>query len=221
MALLTTDALLLLGKGLFLYAGLIVAIGPQNLFVLQKGLQGRHLFATASVCSLADLLLIGAGVGGGGALLAANHTLATLTGLAGAGFLIVCALRSFRSALLPRTGSDNPVGGALPVSLKGTLTAACGFTFLNPAAYVDTLLMVGGTSAHFALDERLFFGVGAVLASVLWFFGLAYGANRLSALFQRPAAWRLLDGVSGAITLGIGASLAAPQLAWVWQLLLA
>lgn len=41
---------------------LIVAIGPQNAFVLRQGLTRRHGLLAALVCSLADTALIAFGV---------------------------------------------------------------------------------------------------------------------------------------------------------------
>jgi L-lysine exporter family protein LysE/ArgO len=98
------------------------------------------------------------------------------------------------------------------LTLKGTVVAPLGFTFLNPAAYVDTLLTVGTASSQYLLDERLLFGAGAILAAGLWFFALAYGASRLTHLFQRPRAWQTLDVVSGCIMLGMAGALCASWL---------
>jgi len=53
------------------------------------------------------------------------------------------------------------------------------------------------------LGERLFFGAGAVLASGIWFFALTYAASRLSPVFQHPLSWRLLNGISGCIMVGM------------------
>lgn len=50
--------------------------------------------------------------------------------------------------------------------------------------------MIGTTSSRYPIDERLYFGTGAVLASALWFFTLTYGASRLTPLFRHRAVWR-------------------------------
>ena len=73
------------------------------------------------------------------------------------------------------------------------------FSLLNPHAYLDTVVIIGSVGAKFPTPERLWFGVGAMTASTLWFFGLAYGAGRLSPLFQRPATWRALDVFIGCV----------------------
>ncbi len=104
--------------------------------------------------------------------------------------------------------------GAL--SVKGTVLATLSFSFLNPAAYIDTILMIGTTSSRYPFNERLFFGIGAVMASALWFFTLTYGASRLAPLFRHRAAWRTLDVVSGCIMVGLAAALSATQSFWFW-----
>ena len=53
-------------EGFALSLGLILALGPQNVFVLRQGLLRSHVFAVCLVCSLADASLIAAGVLGMG-----------------------------------------------------------------------------------------------------------------------------------------------------------
>ncbi len=199
--------------GFLLYAGIVVAFGPQNLFVLQQGLRRQHLFVTALLCTLADLFLIGIGVGGMGAAISANHALSTITAVAGIVFLAWCGLRALRTAWRRQGAVALQPASTTALSLKGTVVAALGFAFLNPAAYVDTFLMFGAASGQYALDGRLLFWAGAVLAAGLWFFALTYGASRLAHLFHHPRAWQTLDVVSGCIMLGMAAALYASQLA--------
>jgi L-lysine exporter family protein LysE/ArgO len=211
---------LALAQGFLLCAGLIIAIGPQNLFILQQGLRGRHLLLTALLCTLFDLLLIGLGVGGVGTALAADARVLTVTTLGGATFLLGYGVRALHAAWYsPAVADDNSCqmrGASAALSVKGTVLATLSFSFLNPAAYLDTMLMIGTTSSRYPIDERLYFGTGAVLASALWFFTLTYGASRLTPLFRHRAAWRTLDVVSGCIMVGLAAALSATQSFWFW-----
>lgn len=186
-----------LAQGFLLCASLIIVIGPQNLFLIQQGLRRRHLLLTALLCTGFDLVLIGVGVGGLGAVLASDERWLTVTTLGGTAFLFGYGARALHSATYcqPVLTPAPTAGGGL--SLKGTLLATTSFSFLNPAAYLDTVLLIGGTSSHFPVDERLLFGLGAVAASTLWFFALLYGSSRLAPLLGHPAAWRALDLVSG------------------------
>lgn len=204
---------LALVKGFLLCAGLIIVLGPQNLFLLQQGLRRRHLFLTALLCTLCDLVLITLGVGGVGAALAVDQRLLAATTLGAAAFLFGYGVRSLRSAWCVQSGVCEP-GMLTPLSLKGTVLATLGFSFLNPGAYLDTVLVIGTAGSHFPLDGRIAFGAGAVLASAIWFFCLTYGASRLGPLLARPAAWRTLDAVSGCLMIGIAGALCATHSFW-------
>ena len=79
--------------------------------------------------------------------------------------------------------------------VRSSLAAALAFTLLNPHVYLDTVVLVGSLSAQFEGPARLAYAVGAMTASIIWFYGLAYGARLLAPVFARPAAWRVLDGL--------------------------
>ncbi len=197
------ETLLPLIQGFVLCGGLIVAIGPQNLFVLRQGLRREHLFLTALVCTLGDVVLISIGVGGVGSLLAAGGPLLRAATICGALFLLFYAGKSFWSAWRCCKVQQSEQGGGVPTTLKATLMATLAFSLLNPTAYLDTIVMVGARSGQFQADQRLLFAVGAICASGIWFFSLAYGASRLAPLLSTPRAWRRLDLVSGSIMMGI------------------
>jgi L-lysine exporter family protein LysE/ArgO len=199
--------------GFLLYAGMVIVIGPQNLFVLRQGLGRRHLFVTALLCTVADLFLIAVSVSGLGAAVAANQVLATVSTLAGVAFLSCCGMRALRTAWGRRGAVASEPAHTTALTLKGTMLAALGFTFLNPAAYVDTLLAVGTASGQYPLDERMVFGAGAVLAAGIWFFALTYGASRFTDLLRHPRAWQSLDVVSGCVMLGMAGALYVSQMA--------
>lgn len=88
-----------------------------------------------------------------------------------------------------------------------TFLAVLGFTFLNPHAYVDTMLLLGTIGAEHPTPEHLPFILGVLIASFIWFFSLAYGASFLSVYFKNPRAWQILDTLMGCLMIGIGVSL--------------
>jgi L-lysine exporter family protein LysE/ArgO len=92
-------------------------------------------------------------------------------------------------------------------SLIKALTVAASVSLLNPHAYLDTVVLLGGISSQYVGSEKLWFGFGAVSASFIWFFGLAWGAKWLMPIFRNPAAWRVLDGLIGLIMWSIAAGL--------------
>jgi L-lysine exporter family protein LysE/ArgO len=193
-------------SGFLLGGSLIIAIGAQNAFILRQGLLREHVFILCLTCSLADAVLIAAGVGGLGTLVASSPTLIMVVTGGGALFLGCYAVLAFRRALHPETLRAARSGEG---SLKAAVAACLAFTFLNPHVYLDTVLLLGSLSGRFAGPARLAYGVGAAAASFAWFFGLGYGARLLQPFFARPSAWRMLDVLIGLVMAGIAASLIA------------
>lgn len=189
-----------------LVAGFIftVAIGAQNAFVLRQGLRREHLLPIALICSLADLVLIGAGIAGLGALLQQHPHLMILLRFSGAVFLLAYAAHAFRRAC---AGPAEVSGATKATSLRVALLSCLGFTFLNPQVYLDTVIILGTLGNQHGEEGRWIFGAGAITASVLWFFGLAYGARRLLPLFRHPGAWRLLDTLIAIMMLALAVGL--------------
>lgn len=192
-------------KGLFTGGGLIIAIGAQNAFVLKQGLLKNQVFATALFCILGDALLIGLGVGGMGVVFTSSEWLLFLSKWGGIAFLAWYGYRAFRSAfsksqILNAAGLERP-------SLKETFLVVAAVTFLNPHAYLDTFVLLGSIGSQFEEAARPYFALGAILASVFWFFGLSYGARLLAPLFQKPKAWKVLDFLVGCSMLFIALSL--------------
>lgn len=191
-------------EGFGLGGGLIVAIGAQNAFVLTQGVRRNHHVLVALLCAMSDALLISLGVFGVGTAVASSPQLAYWMAWGGAAFLLWYGLGSFRSAL--RGGHlDTEAGQALP--LKAVVLTTLAVTYLNPHAYLDTLVLVGGTSGQFEGTGRYLFGAGAVTASFAWFSTLTLGGRMLEPVFTRPAAWRVLDTVVGCTMWAIAAML--------------
>lgn len=190
-------------NGFWLGLSLILAIGAQNAFVLRQGVRQDHVFAVCLTCALSDAVLIVAGVAGFGALAEAVPLLEPVMRYGGAAFLLWYGLRSFLSAwrggqsLTPQEGKQQ--------SLRAALVTCLSLTWLNPHVYLDTVVLLGSISAQ--AESKLAFGIGAVIASFTFFFGLGYGARYLRPLFARPSAWRILDGLVGVIMWAIAAKL--------------
>jgi L-lysine exporter family protein LysE/ArgO len=173
--------------------------------VLRQGLRRRHVFAVAGICAASDALLIAAGVGGLGTLIATRPSLLVAARVGGALFLFAYGCRSFFRAARPGQLLAGESGG--DESLAAAIAASLAFTFLNPHVYLDTVVLLGGISAAYAGTDRIAFASGAAIASVVWFFGLGYGAKLAAPVFARPAAWRILDLAIGVVMWTIAASL--------------
>ncbi len=191
--------------GFLLSFSLILAIGAQNAFVLRQGLRREHVLAVVFACALSDAVLIAAGVAGFSTLVTGNPWIEPVFRYGGAAFLIVYGLRSFWSAWRNRGEALNPAEDA-PARLGRVLVTTLALTWLNPHVYLDTLVLIGSISTQYD-SEALWFGLGAVSASFVFFFSLGYGARLLRPFFAKPSAWRVLDVLVGVVMLGIAAGL--------------
>lgn len=174
-------------------AGLIIAIGAQNAFVLRQGLQRCHVGLVVAVCIIGDIVLIICGVAGVGALVKEWPELLQVLRFGGAAFLGVYSLMAAQrawhgsSGLTPTTGSE--------ANQERVLLACLAFTFLNPHVYLDTMVLVGSLSTRYLGMAQWAFGMGACIASALWFLLLGYGSRLLLPIFRNPNAWRVFDGM--------------------------
>ncbi|UOZ05219.1 LysE/ArgO family amino acid transporter [Amycolatopsis sp. WQ 127309] len=193
-------ALLLAGFGTGL--SLIVAIGSQNAFLLQQGLRGGTVAPLVAICAVSDLVLIALGVSGIGVVLGRWPTAIGVIAVGGGLFLLgygaLAARRAFRPSVLSVGDGRTP--------LRKAVLACLGFTWLNPHVYLDTVLLLGSVAVAHG-DGRWLFGLGACVASAVWFSALGFGARRLAGVFARPAAWRVLDVLIAVTMAGLGVSM--------------
>lgn len=172
-------------------AGLIIAIGSQNAFVLRQGLLRRNVGLVVTVCALGDITLILCGIAGVGALVREWPALLDALRFGGAAFLGVYGLMAARRAWRGAHGLAPDADTA--TSWRRVLLACLAFTFLNPHVYLDTMLLLGGIASQYAGAARWAFAAGACVASVSWFLTLGYGSRLLLPVFRSARAWRVLD----------------------------
>lgn len=192
--------------GFSLGASLIIAIGSQNAFVLRQGLRREYVFTVSTICFLCDMVLIALGAGGFGTVVASSPRLLVCALWGGAVFLFCYGLRSFWSAVRPEAlAADGESAGG--EGLAAVVTTTLALSLLNPHVYLDTVLLLGSLAAQFSGHARVLFAVGAMAASLVWFYGIGYGARIFAPLFRKPVAWRVLDILVGCTMWGIGGSL--------------
>ncbi len=211
--------------GLGLGLSLIIAIGAQNLFVLRQGLRREHVVAVAAICAAADAALIALGVSGVGFALQALPGLLDVVRWGGALFLLGYAALAARRAWRP-SGASLEVSGSETASTT-TLTSAAtstvtstrlapvvltclALTFLNPHVYLDTVFLLGSVASTHG-PARWWFAAGAMLASTVWFFSLAFGARYLGRWLSTPRAWRILDAIIAVVMTALALSLVWPR----------
>ena len=190
-------------SGFALGFSLILALGAQNVFVIRQGLRGEHVFTVAITCSLADALLIIAGVAGLGAIVSHNTWIAQYAAITGAAFLAFYGYISAEQAINDRKILKVPMGIN---GNKGQVILTClALAFLNPHVYLDTVILLGSISTQY--EHSYAFGAGAVGASFLFFFLIAYASRLLLPVFSNPIAWRVFDGLVALVMWAIAAML--------------
>ena len=169
---------------------LILAIGAQNIFVIEQGLKNQHVFLVCLVCSISDCLLIFTGI-----FLFHyfsqyfNSIIELIFNIALIVFLIhfiYTKIRSHNKTI--NFNKDFTNISALNISFK-TLA----FTYLNPHVYSDTVFFLGNFSKNFLLNQKIIFGIGASIASFIFFYLIGYLSKYLSKYAQSKKIWKVIN----------------------------
>ena len=193
-------------SGFGLGLSLILAIGAQNAFVLRAGLLKRYVFIVCLTCSLSDALLIYIGVNGLGRFVQSMPVIIDVMRYGGAIFLVLYGAKSLYSAW--RGGTGLKAAGEFSTLSAAALTCLA-LTWLNPHVYLDTVILLGSIAVQ--SPQPGVFGIGAILASFVFFFTLGYGAQLLAPFFARPRAWQVLDIGIAAVMFSIAFGLILSQ----------
>lgn len=191
-------------KGFSVSLGLIVAIGAQNAFVLKQGVKRQHVFWLCLVCALSDSILIALGIYGFATIITLYPQALRFAQYFGAAFLLWYAFIHLRQAL--QTQKIQPLELQSTPALTQSILICLGLTWLNPHVYLDTVVLIGSISAQFS-QGKLYFALGAMTASWLFFFSLGYAARLMAPWFQSAKAWRILDVLIAVIMTLIAISL--------------
>jgi len=149
-------------KGFTLGLSMIIPIGSQNSMLISQGINKNYHLMTACLFILYDALLITLGVLGGSLILSTNDMLFTLLTWAGILFLLAYGGMSFKKAIKGvNSDEDNLVSQK---SVKIVVLTSLIVTFLNPHAYIDTVMVIGSVGGQYTGNAKLYFLVGAILA---------------------------------------------------------
>ena len=176
--------------GFFTGLSLIVAIGAQNIFVIEQGLKKQYVFLVCLICSISDLLLIFLGI----FLFEYFRNFFTdrvelIFNILLLAFLIYFVI----SKIKIKYDELNIDYKNSTISLKNTVIKTLGFTYLNPHVYSDTVFFLGNFSKNFLISQKYYFGIGAAVASFLFFFCLGYLSKFLSKYLQNKIAWKFIN----------------------------
>ena len=169
---------------------LILAIGAQNIFVIEQGLKKQFTFIVCLICSVSDLLLIFLGIFLFGYFKSFfNQTVELIFNILLIIFLIYFIYTKIKTKYYNIDFStDNKF-----ISKSSVIIKTLGFTFLNPHVYSDTVFFLGNFSKNFLTMDKLFFGVGASGASFLFFFSIGYLSQFFSKYLSRQKIWKLIN----------------------------
>lgn len=199
-------------QGFILSLSMIIPIGSQNSMLLSQGINKNHHLMTAGLFMLYDALLISLGVLGGSLILASNDVFFTMLTWGGIIFLLGYGAMSFKSAI-SGIKSDTNHNGVSQKSVKVVVLTTLIVTFLNPHAYIDTVMVIGSVGGQYNGNAKIYFLIGAILASIVWFSTLALGAAKLSVQLSKPKVKSVIDFAIGVVMWFIAWSLLMTWLA--------
>ena len=176
--------------GFFTGLSLILAIGAQNIFVIEQGLKKQHIFLICFVCSISDLILIFLGIFLFHYFIQYfNSTIELIFNI----LLIIFLVHFIYSKIKTYNSKVNFNSDIKDVSKSDILLKTLGFTYLNPHVYSDTVFFLGNFSKNFILNQKISFGIGASMASFLFFFLIGYLSKYLSKYAQIEKIWKIIN----------------------------
>ena len=176
--------------GFFTGLSLILAIGAQNIFVIEQGLKKQHIFLVCFICSLSDFILIFLGIFLFHFFIQYfNSTIEQIFNILLVIFLTHFIYSKIKSFSLKVNFSDN----VFKISKFNIFLKTLGFTYLNPHVYSDTVFFLGNFSKNFVLNQKILFGIGASVASFVFFFIIGYFSKYLSKYAQSGKIWKIIN----------------------------
>lgn len=202
-------------EGLLLQASLIFALGSQNLFVLESGLRRQNPLTVSLVCFLCDLTLILLGVAGAATMFTKFPEVKIMIGLLGVSFLFAYGV----SKLLGEdTMSIKSNENALKMTLKRSILLSMTFSILNPHAYLDAFILIGGFSTKYPeLKDRIVLGLGAAFYSGIWFLILSTLSGVMKPVLENPARMRFVMCGCGLVLIFLSGKLGIDVASWIGE----
>ena len=179
-----------LALGFFTGLSLIFAIGAQNIFVMEQGLKKQYIFIVCLICSISDLILIFFGI------FLFEYFIVFFTQIVELIFnilLFIFLLYFIYNKIISLYKISYLNFGSEKLSLKNIIIKTLGFTYLNPHVYSDTVFFLGNFSKNLLINNKILFGIGAAIASFLFFFSLGYLAKFFSNYLIDSKTWKTIN----------------------------
>ena len=176
--------------GFFTGLSLILAIGAQNIFVIEQGLKKQHTFLVCFVCSISDLILNFLGI----ILFHLFHQYYNLLVELTLNILLVIFLLYFIYSKIRSIKINIKFDEEVKdTSVTEVFLKTLGFTYLNAHVYSDTVFFLGNFSKNFLINEKIYFGIGASVSSFIFFFLLGYLSGYFSKFAQSDKVWKYIN----------------------------
>ena len=176
--------------GFFTGISLILAIGAQNIFVIEQGLKKQHIFLVCFVCSISDLFLIFLGIFLFHYFIQYfNNTIELIFNI----LLVIFLIHFIYSKIKLLNSKVNFNNKAQDYTKLNVFLKTLGFTYLNPHVYSDTVFFLGNFSKNFILHQKILFGAGASFASFIFFFTIGYLSKNLSKYAKSEKVWKVIN----------------------------
>ena len=169
---------------------LILAIGAQNIFVIEQGLKKQYVFIVCLICSVSDFLLIFLGIF---LFQYLNHYFTPTIELV-FNILLLIFLSHFIWVKIKIKVSETSFDTDNKTNnLPNIVVKTLGFTFLNPHVYSDTVFFLGNFSKSLSLVDKYYFGTGAAISSFLFFFIIGYLSKYFSKYLKSTKVWKRIN----------------------------
>ena len=178
--------------GFFTGLSLILAIGAQNIFVIEQGLKKQYIFLVCLVCSISDFILIFLGIFLFHYFIQFfNPTVELIFNILLLLFLayfVYTKIIEYKKNRIIDFNKDKNKTSIINIFIK-----TLGFTYLNPHVYSDTVFFLGNFSKNFSLEHKIYFGIGASISSFLFFFSIGYLSKFLSKYLISEKIWKIIN----------------------------
>ena len=176
--------------GFFTGLSLILAIGAQNIFVIEQGLKKQFIFIVCVICTFSDFLLIFLGI----FLFHYFESFFSPSVELILNILLFLFLVHFIWKKLKNINTNFEINQKNETKgLGSVIIKTLGFTYLNPHVYSDTVFFLGNFSKSFLINQKLLFGFGATLSSIIFFFTLGYLSKFLSNYLNSNKVWKIIN----------------------------
>ena len=176
--------------GFFTSLSLILAIGPQNVFVIEQGLKKQYVFLVCLICSISDCILIFVGIF---LFHYFSQYFNSLIELLFNILLLIFLGHFIYSKFKTRNEYVDLNQNKNTIPVINIVFKTLGFTYLNPHVYSDTVFFLGNFSKNLIFNQKILFGVGASIASFVFFFLIGYLSSYLSKYAQSDSVWKVIN----------------------------